>query len=373
MSLLADVGLVRPGFRLAVRIEVQPGEVLAVLGPNGSGKSTLISVLAGLVLPDNGEVRLGGRLLTGAGVHLPPYRRNVGLLAQDPLLFPHLSVLGNVAFGPRSQGARRANAERIARHWLSEVDGAELVDRKPRTLSGGQAQRVALARALAVDPALVLLDEPFASLDVAATPALRGLLRRVLRPRETAGRPADRVAVLVTHDPLDALMLSDRVVVLADGAIAESGPTRQVLSRPRTEFAARIAGLNLVPGTACRDGLRTADHSVVAGGRAPEASDGDAAVAVFQPAAVAVHTGPVLGSPRNVFPAVVAALEPRGDVIRVRARPASRGPAWVTTVAADVTPAAVAELDLAPGTDIFLAVKATEVAVYPTAGGPDRR
>ena len=360
-GLSASIVVERPGFRLDMTIAVPAGAVLAVLGPNGAGKSTLLGVLAGLVRPAAGVVRVGERTLldVAAGVDLPPYRRNVGLLAQDPLLFPHLSALGNVAFGPRSRGVGRRRAEELAAGWLSEVDGKELADRRPGGLSGGQAQRVALARALATEPELLLLDEPFAALDVDAAPALRGLVRKVLRTRDR------QATLLVTHDPLDALVLADHVVVLDGGTIAEQGATREVLARPRTAFTARIAGLDLVPGVAGPDGLVTGDGSVVAGRSA--VTEGEQAVAVFRPTAVAVHLDRPHGSPRNVFPAVVAALEPHGDLIRLRAGAAPGGPGWVAGLAADLTAEAVAELALEPGHPVFLVVKATEVALYPLA------
>jgi molybdate transport system ATP-binding protein len=364
VSLYAEISLARGSFRLDVAFEVPAGEVLAVLGPNGSGKSTLLDVLAGLLRPDTGVVVVGGRTLVDDGVNLPPYRRSVGLLAQDPLLFPHLSVLANVAFGPRSRGSGRQKAEELAGAWLSEVDAAEFAGRKPGGLSGGQAQRVALARALVTEPSLLLLDEPFAALDVDAAPALRGLVRRVLRDRDR------QATVLVTHDPLDALVLADRVLVLGAGKIVEQGPTREVLARPRTAFTARIAGLDLVPGVACAEGLRATDGSVVAGITSAPLGVDEPAVAVFRPAAVAVHLERTHGSPRNVFPAAIAALEPHGDLIRLRAQAVPDGPNWVAGLAADLTPEAVAELELDPGTRVYLAVKATEVSVYPLAAGP---
>ena len=189
---------------------------------------------------------------------MPPHRRGVGLLAQQPLLFPHLSALANVAFGPRAQGVSRRAATARARELLAAVDAGALADRRPAQLSGGQQQRVALARALAAGPGLLLLDEPLAALDVDATPAMRALLRRTVRD-------GNRTAVLVTHAALDALVLADRVVVLTAGRVVEEGPVREVLARPRSPFAARIAGLDLVPGTACAEGLKTADGFVVAG------------------------------------------------------------------------------------------------------------
>lgn len=350
----------RDGFALDVDLEVAPGEVLAVLGPNGAGKSTLLGVLSGLLRPDEGRVRLGERTLldVAAGEFVPSYRRGVGLLAQEALLFPHLSALANVAFGPRAQGMRKAPAEGLARDLLDAVGAGELLDRRPSQLSGGQQQRVALARALAPQPGLLLLDEPLAALDVDATPAMRTLLRRVTRD-------AKQTALLVTHDALDALVLADRVVVLSEGRVAEQGAVREVLARPRSAFSARIAGLDLIPGVASSGALRTAD-GVEIHGSSVEVAEGERAVAVFPPSAVAVHTQRPTGSPRNVFRVRLAALEPRGDAVRLRAAAPDGGPAWVDGLAADVTPAAVAEMGVDPGDDVWFAVKASEVAVHGT-------
>jgi len=334
-----------------VALSVAPGETLAVLGPNGAGKSTVLSVAAGLLRPDLGRVVLDGRPLTVVGpddrtIFVPPHGRHIALLAQEPLLFPHLSVLDNVAFAPRSRGVRRAEAHATARHWLEQVGAPDLEGRKPSQVSGGQAQRVAVARALAADPRLLLLDEPMAALDVAVTPALRQTLRRVL---------ADRSVVLVTHDALDALLLADTVVVLDQGRVVERGPAAEVLARPRSPFAARIAGLNLLVGTWRHGGVTTSSgievHGLVAG---PPPVEGEPAVAVFSPAAVAVFRQPPGGSPRNALSAVVTDIEPQGDRVRVRAGELS----------ADVTAQAVAELDLVPGAAVTFTVKANEVSVY---------
>jgi molybdate transport system ATP-binding protein len=353
-ALGATIRLRREDFTLDVELSVPPGRVLAVLGPNGAGKSTALGVIAGLLRPDRGAVKLGDRVLVDTGVFVPAHRRGVALLEQRPLLFPHLTALRNVAFGPRARGMRRAAADATARRWLATVDAAELAGRRPARLSGGQGQRVALARALAVEPDLLLLDEPLAALDVDAAPAIRALLRRVL---------VDRTALLITHDVLDALVLADEVAVLVGGRVVERGPTRRVLAEPRSPFAARIAGLNLVTGTGSPQGLRTPDGTLISASQSTV--DGGAAVAVFSPAAVAVHAEPPSGSSRNVVGAVVAGLEPRGDLVRVRVRD---GPAWAVGLAADVTLAAAAELRLEPGLPVWLAVKATEVAVHQAPG-----
>ncbi len=336
---------------LDVDLGVAPGETVALLGANGAGKSSVLQVAAGLLVPDRGTVTLDGRTLTDvdsgrARADVPAHQRGIALLAQDPLLFPHLSVLDNVAFGPRSTGRSRREARELAEHWLTEVGAEDLAERKPAQVSGGQGQRIAVARALAADPHLLLLDEPMAALDVAVTPALRLTLRRVL---------ADRTAVIVTHDVLDALLLADRVIVLEQGKVVEDGPSREVLARPRSGFAARLAGLNLLTGTWAGDHVRLADGSAVVGMVSePAPAIGAGVVATFRPSAVAVYREAGTGSPRNAFRAVIQELEPLGDVIRLR----------TATLNADITPYAIAELDLAPGAEVTFTVKATEVAVY---------
>ncbi len=334
-----------------VTLGVADHEVVAVLGPNGAGKSTLLSVVAGLLRPDAGRAELDGRVLfdvgptVGSPVWVPAHDRGVALLAQEPLLFPHLSALENVAFGPRSVGRSRREARGVAAHWLAEVDATRYADRRPAELSGGQQQRVAVARALAADPRLLLLDEPMAALDVAVAPALRQLLRRVL---------VDRPVLIVTHDVLDALLLADRVVVVEDGRVVEEGPTAQVLGRPRSGFAARIAGLNMVRGVLDGRGVRSPTGLVVEGLAEEPIEQGASAVAVFRPSAVGVYRHPPGGSPRNVIDVTITELEPHGGQIRVR----------TADLSADVTADAVADLDLAPRTSVFFGVKASEVAIY---------
>jgi len=358
-ALRVDVALPTRGIEVA--LEVAEGEVVALLGPNGAGKSTVLSLVAGLLAPETGRITLGPDTLvdTANGAWVAPHRRGVALLAQEALLFPHLSATDNVAFGPRAKGLPAAAARAAARRWLAAVDATELGTRMPGRLSGGQAQRVAVARALAAEPRLLLLDEPMAALDVAAAPALRQLLRTVLRAQR-------RSALLVTHDVLDALVLADRVVVLDRGRVVEQGRTRDVLARPRSAFAARVAGLNLVAGTVDGHGLRADDGVHVAGLLDAACVAGAPAVAVFSPAAVAVHTHPPGGSPRNAVEVVIAAVEPRGELARVSATRVSAVPgSGGAGLMADVTTASVAELELVPGARAWFAVKTTEVAIHP--------
>ena len=291
----------------------------------------MLAVAAGLIRPDRGEITLDGRPLTatgGSGRHawVAPHDREIALLAQDPLLFPHLSVLDNVEFAPRARGVARSQAHATARHWLDQVGVAELADRKPSQVSGGQAQRVAVARALAADPRLLLLDEPMAALDVAVTPALRQTLRSVL---------AERSVILVTHDALDALLLADTVIVLDRGRIVEQGPAAEVLTRPRSAFAARIAGLNILHGTWHGDRVQTVDGATIQGmvdGAGPR--DGDAASRCSRPRrsrcsgsrrAAARATCSPRASPRSSPTVTASASAPQGSAPTSPPRPS---PSW---------------------------------------------
>lgn len=352
------------GVRVAARLDergldldvsVADGQVLAVLGPNGAGKSSLLLMIAGLLRPDEGRVELGGTVVTdtGSGTFVPVHARGVVMLSQQPMLFPHMTAAANVAYAPRCRGQSRAGARATARRWLETVGAAELADRRPAQLSGGQAQRVALARALAAEPRVLLLDEPMAALDVTAAPPLRRLLRTVLREQ-------GRTAIIVTHDMLDAMAIADRAVVIEDGRVVEEGPVRTVLTAPRSRFAARIAGVNLVPGTVSTPGvLRTAWGTEISG--TGDVTQGSAAIAVFRPAAVAVHPEPPGGSPRNVFAVTIAEVDMHGAVVRVRG---TDQPDGGTGLAADVTAAAATDLDLAPGQTVYFAVKAQEVDLH---------
>jgi len=351
---------------LDVNFELEAGQTLAILGPNGAGKSSVLDILAGLLRPDTGQATLADRTLFALGNATadssgsrwtPPHRRGVSLLAQQPLLFPHLSVLDNVAFGPRSTGQSRRESRATARHWLGEVDALALASRKPAELSGGQAQRIAVARALASDPALLLLDEPLAALDVAVARDVRRMLRRVL---------AGRTVILVTHDLLDALTLADRVVVVRGGAIVEHGPTRQVLQRPRTRFTAELTGLNLLTGTATGTatgsdtaaGLQldngtvlTARHNSVTN----PAETGAAMALAVSPSAVTISlTAPPAGTP-NVVAATIRDLDPHGDLVRVHS----------AALAADVSPSVVVDLDLHPGLEVYFSFTPAAATVYP--------
>ena len=341
MSLHAEVVVRRNGFALDVRLDVDEGETVAVLGPNGAGKTTLLRALAGLIAIE-GRVELDGEVLddSKAGRHVPTERRRVGLVFQDHVLFPHMSVLHNVAFGLRGDPMRKA------RDWLGLAGLLEMADRMPGELSGGQAQRVALIRTLATQPRLLLLDEPLSALDV----SVRAETRRELSRRLAA---FEGVRILVTHDPLEAIALADRLVVMEQGKVVQQGTPADVTARPRSRFVADLAGVNLLRGRAHHDHVELDGGGTLA---APDAGEGEV-LAVIHPRAVALYLARPEGTPRNVWRATAEELDLQGD--RVRVRLGGKVP-----LVAEVTPGAVRDLHLDRGAEVWAAVKATEISVY---------
>ena len=352
MSDALDAHLVvdRGAFRLDVELHIDAGEVVGLLGPNGAGKTTALRALAGLQPLSAGHITLAGRDLDRPDRRMwtPTERRPIGVVFQDYLLFPHLTALDNVAFGPRRHGIDRRTARRQATDWLERVGLADLARRKPRHLSGGQAQRVALARALAVHPKLLLLDEPLAALDARTRLETRAELHRHLGEHDGA-------TLLVTHDPLDALVLADRLVIVEEGRVVQEGDAATITAQPRTDYVARLVGLNLYRGTGEGNTVRVGSFALAV----TDTVHGDAFVA-FPPAAVALHPHQPDGSPRNTWPATITGLQRHGDNLRVQLA----GP---IAVAADITPAAAAHLRLAPGQAVWAAVKATETRAYPAS------
>jgi molybdate transport system ATP-binding protein len=361
-GLQGRIVLVRNGFRLEVDLEVGPGRILAVLGPNGSGKTTLLRALAGLLPLTEGRLAVAGQTWddTATGRFVPASQRAVGLVFQDYRLFPHLSVLDNVAFGPRARGAGRAGARDKATAVLEQLDVASLAARRPAALSGGQAQRVALARALASEPRLLLLDEPTAALDAGSRLEVRGRLRHYL-----SGFTGP--TVLVTHDPLEAMVLADSILVLEGGRVVQQGPPAAVARQPATEYVARLVGLNLYPGALTdpasrRVALDAGGHLYAAG--PPGTEPGARMLVAVSPTAISLHVRePDPGSARNIWTGHVAGLELLTD--RVRVAVTGEPDALV-----DVTAAAVAELGLWVDRRVWMTAKATEVLAYPDQRSP---
>ncbi|WP_328655821.1 ABC transporter ATP-binding protein [Streptomyces sp. NBC_00334] len=334
----------RGAFRLDVALAAAPGDVVALLGPNGAGKTTALRALAGLVPLSDGHLRLDGAELD----RTPPESRPVGVVFQDYLLFPHLTALDNVAFGPRCRGATKTEARAQAATWLERLGLAEHAAARPLRLSGGQAQRVALARALATHPRLLLLDEPLAALDARTRLDVRAQLRHHLADFEA-------VAVLVTHDPLDAMVLADHLVVVEDGHVVQEGAPSHIARRPRTDYIAHLVGLNLYRGQAEGHTVRIDDGPVIT---TTEELAGPAFVA-FPPSAVTLYRDrPTGSSARNLWHCEVAGLETHGD--RIRADLTGELP-----LAADLTTLAAADLDLRPGAAVWATVKATQTHAYP--------
>jgi molybdate transport system ATP-binding protein len=350
VTLEAAVGVRVGALDLDVELVAEADETVAVVGPNGAGKTTLLRALAGLEPVERGRVALEGLVLDDpdGGVFVPPQRRPIGLVFQEGVLFPHLSALENVAFGLRSRRVPRSEARGRAQSWLDRVGLTGRAAARPRELSGGQAQRVALARALAIEPRLLLLDEPLAALDASARVEMRRQLRAHLATY--AG-----VRLLVTHDPVEAAALATRIVVVEDGRVVQSGTPAEVRARPRSRYVADLVGVNLLRGAA--DG-----HDVVlaSGARlhAPEATPGGEVLAIVHPRSVALHLRPPGGSPRNVWEATVAGLDWEGERVRVEL-------AGGVPLVAEVTVPAAHDLALAPGSRVWATVKATELAVYP--------
>jgi molybdate transport system ATP-binding protein len=349
-ALDAHLVVQRAGFRLDMRIAVDPGEVVAIVGPNGAGKTTALRALAGLVRLSDGYVRLAGRTVENSATRewTPTDRRHLGVVFQDYLLFPHLTALDNVAFGPRCRGVPRQRARQQAAGWLERVGLAHCARHRPAQLSGGQAQRVALARALVGRPPLLLLDEPLSALDAGTRMDTRAQLQRHLSDH-------DGGTLLITHDPLDALILADRLIVIDDGGIVQQGDAATITARPQADYVARLVGLNLYRGVA--DGRAVVlDNGVKL--TVNDSNHGAVCVA-FRPSAVALHGYLPEGSPRNVWQATVSGIQHHGDNLRI-----ALDGAW--QVAADVTPDAAGQLRLRPGEQVWASVKAVEIRAYPS-------
>jgi molybdate transport system ATP-binding protein len=351
-ALSFDGAVALGGFRLEASFSVGPGETLVLVGQSGAGKSTCLAAVAGLRRLQAGRVCCGGEAWSDAerGIHLPPEARRVGLSFQDYALFPHLSVRRNVAYGPRARGRPRAEAEALAASWLERLGLGEVAGRAVGEISGGQRQRVALARALAAEPRVLLLDEPFGSLDVATRGAVRAELRAFLAG---CGLPT----LLVTHDPVDALAFGDRIAVLEAGRLSQIGTREELLAQPRSAFVAELAGLNLyraelAPGSGLKEARAGAVvfHVLAEGGGGP-------VFLAFAPSEVALFAARPPGSAQNAFEGTVREVWPLPDRLRVVLDAG-------VVMAAEVTREAAAALALAPGRSLWAAVKATAVRVY---------
>jgi len=348
-GLRADIGLTRGDFTLGVALAVGPRQTVALLGPNGAGKTTALEAIAGLTALDSGRIELDDEVFDepNAGTYLSPQDRHIGVVFQSSSLFPHLTAVDNVAFGPRSRGAGRAEANRAALKWLDRLDVADRADSRPAGLSGGEMQRVALARALATGPRLLLLDEPFAALDATARVETRRVLADVLENVEAP-------TLLVTHDPSEAFLLADTLHVIEDGAVVQSGTVEEIRLRPQTSYVADLVGVNLFEGTASGGTVSIGAHFLTVG---DTSVDGPVLVKIH-PRAISVHRTRPEGSPRNTWETTVLRDEHYGDRVRLQL-------GVPLTVTAEITPGAEESLGLAEGSVVWVSIKATEIEVVP--------
>jgi molybdate transport system ATP-binding protein len=365
-----DIEKELPAFRLRVRLEVAE-EVLVLFGPSGAGKSMTLQSIAGLITPDSGEITLDGtvffrRQRSGPNVTLPPRRRGVGYLFQDYALFPHLTALGNVAFGlGRGKQARSQADEFLQRMRLSH-----LADRYPEQMSGGQQQRVALARALACRPRILLLDEPFSALDAPLRDRLRADIRRFQREEGL-------VVLCVTHNLEDAFALGDRLAVMRDGEVEQVGLVEEVFGRPSNLHAAEVLGVRNVfrarVAAASAVGLRLDWDGFRLSAPPQRASAGDVVSVYVRPEDIKILY------PDRPVAARLAANQTAGTVVSARVVGGSRrllvdlenghevevsGPSYVYEA-----------LDLRPGTKVRVAMRETGIVLLhePEAAGPAAR
>ena len=351
----------RGTFLLDTTFSVAPGEVLGVLGPNGAGKTTLLRTLAGLQALTTGSIRLGDLVLDDvqAATFLAAEQRPVGLVFQDYRLFPHLDVRDNVAFAARVRGAGRRAARAAADCWLERLELTTLAGRRPHQISGGQSQRVALARALAAEPGLLLLDEPLSALDARTRLEVRSQLRSHIAG---FGGPV----VIITHDPLEAMIMTDHLLVIEDGRVVQSGTPTQIARRPATQYVATLVGLNLYAGTMTTIGRVELDDGgvlAVTSHDAPAAPvgarEGLRVLVGLRPSAITLHAArPGPASSRNVWPGTIRGLELLADRVRVQVE-------GTPSALVDVSTAAVADLALRPGLAVWMSAKATDTEAYP--------
>ena len=356
MSLSANISVALGSFDLDVQFTVAPGEVVALLGPNGAGKSTVLRVLAGLTPLDSGCITIDDSVVDdpAADVFVATDARPVGVVFQDYLLFANMTAVENVAFGLRARGMPRAQARAIAAEWLGRMGLADHAGHRPHQLSGGQAQRVALARSLATQPRLLLLDEPLAALDAGTRAEVRGDLRRHLATFEG-------MRLLVTHDPIDAYAIADRVIVLEEGRVSQTGSLAEVTAQPRSRYVAELIGVNLLSGNLASGVLTIANGAQIVTAHDSDPSqqtpDGPALVTI-RPQSIALHPERPMGSTRNVWPVTVTDIDQYADRVRVRLN-------GEVPLVAEITPGALVALALQPGERMWAAVKATETLAYP--------
>ncbi|WP_148883489.1 tungstate ABC transporter ATP-binding protein WtpC [Thermococcus aciditolerans] len=331
-------------FRLReISFDVSEGEHFIILGPSGAGKTVLLEIIAGIIEPDAGRVLLNGEDIT----HWPPERRGLAYIPQNYALFPHMSVFDNIAFGLRLRRVPRAEIERKVKEIAEVLGIAHLLHRKPKTLSGGESQRVAIARALVVEPELLLMDEPFANLDVQTRSKLLGEMKRWRRE-------LGFTALHVTHSFEEAVSLGDRVGVMLDGRLVQTGSVRDVFSRPASEEVARFLGFeNIIEGTAEGRVLRSNGVEI----ELPAEARGRVRVGL-RPEDIILSLGPIRTSARNEFKALVESVEELGPLVRVHLRIGG------LHLRAFITRSSMLEMGITKGREVYVSFKASALHVF---------
>ncbi|MBK5331912.1 MAG: ATP-binding cassette domain-containing protein [Ilumatobacteraceae bacterium] len=348
MTLRAHIVVAHGSLSLDMWLNAAPGEVVALLGPDDAGKTTILRCIAGLMAIDRGSIEVRGEIVDdpSANVFVPSAQRSAGVMSHQHQLFPHMSVLENVAFGLRARGVDKSAARQEARHWLRRVAYDGIERSRPEQLSDAQTRRVALARALACEPNLLLLDDPLGALDPATQVEIRRELRRHLA--EFRGS-----AVLVTHNPIDAFLLADRVVIVENGHVVQDGTFAAIATHPRSTYVAELVGLNLLPGS-MMGGVFAVDGGATLVVAAVDI-DGPA-IAVIRPQAVSLHATKPQGGHRNAWMAAVIDIDRRAERVRVRLQ----GPVQLT---AEITASVADALGIKVGRELWASVMATDIAI----------
>ena len=342
-------------FPLEIGFEVKPAETLVIIGPSGCGKTTTLNLISGLLDPDEGRMALGDRVLLDCAsrVSVPTEQRRIGYVFQDFALFPHMTVKENVAYGLRARRRPKAEIPKKVDEVLGLVGITHLRERRPGALSGGERQRVALARAIACDAEILLLDEPLGSLDAQTRNQVRGELQRMLRV-------IGRIAIMVTHDYIDALTFGDKICVMDRGRVLQMGPREQLLHHPKSRFVADLTGVNFFEGTissGAEDGLA----EVWVGDSCLHAASGrrdmGGVLVAFFPSDVTIGRERPTGSARNVFQSQIREIIHMGDKVRLSLNGA-------LPMSAEVSADALDELSVREGDTVYASLKATAIRTY---------
>ncbi|WP_170293458.1 ABC transporter ATP-binding protein [Thermogemmatispora aurantia] len=363
-------------FHLQLTLQAEAGRTTVLLGESGAGKSTVLRLLAGLLRPARGQMILDGVCYFDGerDIFVPPQERPIGYVFQDYLLFPHLTVFENIAFGLRAQGLRGQEVRRRTEAAIEQMRLSGLAARRPAQLSGGQQQRVALARALVLQPRLLLLDEPLAALDVQTQREVRQELRRLLGE-------IGITTIFVTHNHLEALLFGDQILVLDNGQVIQQGSRRELLERPRSAYIAELVGLNFLRGhlvareasSLCTLAINSGSRpllvsAVLDEGEIARASDAQEACVVIDPRSITLYRTPPEGSARNIFSGEIVQILPlsagHSPTHDGRVRVSIEIDPTLPPLTAEITEESLQRLELQEGSQIYAGFKATEARAY---------